>query len=169
MPLSIAHLGPSGTYAETATLQYATWLEQNTGQKPILCPYPSIARTLQAVAQGKIDQAVVPVENSIEGSVTVTLDTLWQLDKLQIQQEVVLPIEHALLSQATAMETIRTIYSHPQALAQCQRWLERFLPGADLLPTNSTTEALQHLQGDPTIGAISHQRAAEIYNLPVLA
>ncbi|UBF29736.1 prephenate dehydratase [Kovacikia minuta CCNUW1] len=169
MTLSIAHLGPSGTNAETATLQYATWLKQKTGQSPLLCPYPSIARTLQAVAQGKADLAVVPVENSIEGSVTVTLDTLWQLDSLKIQQELVLPIEHALLSQATALDTIHTVYSHPQALAQCQRWLEEFLPQCELIPTNSTTDALPYLQADPAVGAISSPRAAQLYNLPILA
>jgi prephenate dehydratase len=169
MTLSIAHLGPSGTNAETATLQYANWLAQKSKQNPILCPYPSIARTLQAVAQEKVDLAVVPVENSIEGSVTITLDTLWQLDSLKIQQELVLPIEHALLSQATSLETIYTIYSHPQALAQCQRWLEKFLPQAELVPTNSTTDALPQLQTDPTIAAISAPRAAQLYNLPILA
>ncbi len=169
MSKSIAHLGPSGTNVETAALQYAKWLVQRSGIQPQMCPYPSIASTLHAVTQGQTDLAIVPVENSIEGSVTVTLDTLWQLDTLKIQQELVLPIEHALLSQATVMETIQTVYSHPQALAQCQRWLEKSLPKAELIPTNSTTDALQQLQSDPTIGAISSPRAAQLYNLPILA
>src|SRR5689334_12321004 len=121
MAVSIAHLGPAGTNAEAAALLYANWLEQETGQQPCLCSYPSIAQSIQAVAQNQADLAVVPVENSIEGSVTVTLDTLWQLDALQIQQALILPIDHALISQAETIETIKTIYSHPQALAQCQQ------------------------------------------------
>ncbi|MBC7969639.1 MAG: prephenate dehydratase [Verrucomicrobia bacterium] len=169
MAISIAHLGPSGTYAETAALQYATWLAQTTGQEAQLCPYLSIALSLRAVAEGEVAVAVVPVENSTEGSVPMTLDGLWQFGNLQIQWALVLPISHALLSYATAIETIQTVYSHPQALAQCQGWLEKFLPAAQLMPTNSTTEALQQLGADPTIAAVSSKRAAQLYNLPILA
>jgi prephenate dehydratase len=169
MTLSIAHLGPSGTYAEAAALAYANWLSQ-TGQEAILCPYPSIAQTLRATAQGQAHLAVVPVENSIEGSVVITLDTLWQLDMLQIQQALVLPVAHALISRAESLTAIQTVYSHPQALAQCQRWLEEFLgESVQLIPSNSTTEALQHLNEDRTIAAIASPRAAQLYNLPMLA
>lgn len=169
MSISIAHLGPHGTYAEAAALGYVRTLEKETGSQPLLCPYPSIAQTIRAVAQGQVHLAVVPVENSIEGSVAVTLDTLWQLDTLQIQQALVLPIRHALLSRASSVEAIQTVYSHPQALAQCQGWLERVLPSVQLVPTNSTTEPLQHLDKDLTAGVITSPRAAQLYNLPVLA
>lgn len=167
MTLSIAHLGPSGTYAEQAALAYVNTAQHE--QQALLCPYPSIALTLKAVAQGDADLAVVPVENSIEGSVAMTLDTLWQLDTLQIQQALVLPIVHALLSYATQLDLIRTVYSHPQALAQCQGWLEQFVPQAQLIPTNSTTEALKHLEADPSAAAISSLRAAQLYQVPTLA
>ncbi|NEP12571.1 MAG: prephenate dehydratase [Symploca sp. SIO2C1] len=169
MSVSIAHLGPPGTYAEAATLAYIRNLAVEKGSKSLLCPYPSIAQTLYSVAQEQVDLAVVPVENSIEGSVAITLDLLWQLDTLQIQQSLVLPIRHALLSRASTIETIKTIYSHPQALAQCQQWLEKFLPEVQPTPTNSTTEALHYLDKDHTAGAIASERAAELYNLPVLA
>ncbi|HEY9599915.1 MAG TPA: prephenate dehydratase [Cyanophyceae cyanobacterium] len=170
MSISIAHLGPTGTYAEAAALAYMNLLAKDAGgELPVLCPYRSIAQTVQAVAQGQVELAVVPVENSIEGSVTVTLDRLWQLDMLQIQQALVLPIRHALLSRASSLEAIQTVYSHPQALAQCQGWLEKFLPSVQLISTNSTTEALQYLDNDHTAGTISSQRAAQLYNLPVLA
>ncbi len=169
MIVTIGHLGPSGTYAEMAAVQYANWLTLTTGQETRLAPFASIAKTLRAVAQGVVDVAVVPVENSIEGSVTVTLDTLWQLDKLQIQRELVLPIVHGLLSHAATIDTIRTVYSHPQALAQCQIWLEKNLPLAQLVSANSTTEALQRLANEPTVGAIASSRAAELYDLPILA
>jgi prephenate dehydratase len=165
MSISIAHLGPAGTYSESAAMYYADTLSQPAN----LHPYISISQTLQAVADGKVDVAVVPVENSIEGSVTFTLDTLWQLDRLQIQQAIVLPISHDLLSVASSLKDIKTIYSHPQALSQCQEWLGEFLPQAQRVPANSTTEALQLLENDPTIGAISSTRAAQLYNLPILA
>ncbi len=167
MTISIAHLGPSGTYAETAAIAYANKLTL-LGQQSRLCPYPSIAQTLRAAAGGQTNLAVAPVENSIEGSVTITLDTLWQVDNLIIQQELVLPISHALISLAREVEEIKTVYSHPQALAQCQNWLERYLPKVQLIPTNSTTEALQYLEGEQNGGAIASQRAAELYNLPIL-
>jgi prephenate dehydratase len=109
------------------------------------------------------------VENSIEGSVAITLDTLWQLDRLEIQLALVLPISHALLSCAQTKERIQTVYSHPQALAQCQGWLEQFLPDVQLIPTDSTTKALQQLEQDWTTGAIASLRASQLYNLPVLA
>jgi prephenate dehydratase len=169
MSVSIAHLGPPGTYAEAAALAYVRTLAKDTGGQALLCPYPSITQTLHAVAQGQVHLAVVPVENSIEGSVVATLDTLWQLDTLQIQQALVLPIRHALLSRALTLETIQTVYSHPQALAQCQGWLEKFLPSVQLVPTNSTTEPLEYLDKDYTAGVITSQRAAQLYNLPILA
>ena len=169
MAVSIAHLGPSGTYTEAAALAYQHWLVQTTQQETLLCPYPSIALSLRAVAEQTVAVAVVPVENSTEGSVAMTLDSLWQLDSLQIQWALTLPIAHALLSHAVSTETIQAVYSHPQALAQCQRWLETCLPAAKLIPTNSNTEALQYLQTDPTIAAIASQRAAQLYDLPILA
>lgn len=169
MSVSIAHLGPSGTYAEAATLAYIRNFGTDEASKSLLCPCPSIAQTLYSVAQGEANLAVVPVENSIEGSVVITLDLLWQLDTLQIQQALILPIRHTLLSRSSTLEAIKTVYSHPQALAQCQRWLEKFLPGVQLMPTNSTTEALHYLDEDHTAGAIASERAAQLYNLPVIA
>lgn len=168
MAMSIAYLGPPGTYAEVAALRWRDRLHQ-AGQTTTLLSCPSIAQALKAAATEQAAWAVVPVENSIEGSVTMTLDTLWQLDKLQVQQALILPISHALISQAQAFTEIKTIYSHPQALSQCQDWLERHLPTVQLVPTNSTTEALQHLEENFTIAAIASQRAAELYNFPILA
>jgi prephenate dehydratase len=169
MTISIAHLGPPGTYAEQAAVFYLNWLSKNTGIKAILCPYPTISQSLHAVTDGQAHLAVVPVENSIEGSVTTTLDTLWQLDSLRIQLALVLPIAHMLISCASGLDTIKTVYSHPQALAQCQGWLERFLPTVQIIPSNSTTEALQRLQQETTTAAIASSRAAQLYNLPILA
>ncbi|MBE9184299.1 prephenate dehydratase [Microcoleus sp. LEGE 07076] len=165
---TIAHLGPIGTNAETAALAYVNCLSLETNFEYTLCPYSTISQALEASASGLVDVSIVPVENSIEGSVTVTLDTLWRLDGLGIQHALVLPISHALLSNAQSFNEIQKVYSHPQALAQCQLWLSQFIPGAELIPANSTTEALQYLE-DRSIAAISAPRAAELYKLPVLA
>ncbi|MEA5570228.1 prephenate dehydratase [Calothrix sp. UHCC 0171] len=169
MNLSIAHLGPPGNYSEQAALFYMDWLAKTTVENVILCPYPSIAQSIKAVAEGQAKLAVVPAENSIEGSVTMTMDAMWQLDNLQISLALVMPIIHVLISCATSLENIQTVYSHPQALAQCQRWLERFLPNVQTVATNSTTEALQSLEADLSAAAISSQRAAKLYHLPILA
>ncbi|MBC1235954.1 prephenate dehydratase [Nostoc sp. 2RC] len=168
MTISIAHLGPTGTYSEQAAVIYVNWLAKNTVIETILCPYPSISQSLHAVAKGQAHLAVVPVENSIEGSVTMTLDTVWQLDGLRIQLALVLPIVHNLISCATSLDNIQTVYSHPQALAQCQVWLERFLPRVQIIANNSTTEALERLEQEPTTATIASSRAAQLYNLPIL-
>lgn len=165
----VAHLGPAGTYTETAALAYADWLTQKTGKTCQLQAYTTIDRTLKAVAERKTHLAVVPIENSIGGSVPISLDTLWQLDGLKIQQAMVLPISHALISRAASRRVVKTVYSHAQALAQCQVWLEENLPDATLIATNSTAEALQNLETEPTHAAIASVRAAQLYGLPILA
>ena len=169
MTLSLAFLGPTGTNSETAALAYSDWLTSSRQQQSTLCPYPSIALALKSVTQGQVAQAVVPIENSIEGSVTVVLDTLWQSKNLQVHQELTIPIFHGLLSYASSLEQIKTVYSHPQGLAQCQKWLENFLPQVQLIPTKSTTEGIKFLQDDLTAAAVSSPRAAELYQVPLLA
>ena len=169
MTISIAYLGPPGTYTETTALAYVNWLTQKTGQETSLCPYPNIAQTLRSVAQKQTELAVVPVENSIQGSVAITLDMLWELEHLQIQQALILPITHLLLSQASSLDDLQVVYSHPQALAQCQRWLESNLSSVQLISTNSTAEALKHLNQELTSAVIASPRAAELYKFPVLA
>lgn len=169
MNQSIAYLGPAGTYSEAAALAYLNQQSVKFSGECSLCPYPTIAQTLRAVAEGEVSLAVVPVENSIEGSVATTLDTIWQLDQLQIQQALLLPIAHALLARTSNYEGIKTVYSHPQALGQCQHWLEKSLPAVKLIATNSTTEAVQQLDQDEFGGAIASMRAAELYQVPVLA
>ncbi len=162
---SIAYLGPVGTNSETVALTYAKTILSEID----LHPYPSIARTVQAVAKAEVDVAVVPVENSTEGSIAITLDSLWRFESLRIQKELVLPISHVLLSRGTSLKGIKNVYSHPQALAQCQKWLELNLATSHIIPTNSTTEALQHINVEPTSAAIASPRAAKLYDLPILA
>jgi prephenate dehydratase len=165
----IAHLGPTGTYAELVADAWATHLSDRTSVQWQLHPCPTITQTLQAVLDGAAQLAVVPIENSIQGSVTITLDLLWQMSVLQVQQALVLPISHTLISLVSDREAIEVVYSHPQALAQCQGWLETHLPNAKPMATNSTAEALQHLSPSAPTAAIASERAAQMYRLPVLA
>ena len=167
MKLSLAYLGPTGTNSETAALAYSAWLE-NQQITATLCPYPSIAQAIQSVVKQEIDQAVIPVENSIEGSVTVVLDVLWQAVNLHVLRELTIPIAHGLLSYAQSFKQIKTVYSHPQGLAQCQEWLSSNLPQAQLIPTKSTTEGIKYLKEDLTAAAVSAPRAAQLYQVPLL-
>ncbi|MEN9224796.1 MAG: prephenate dehydratase [Thermostichus sp. HHBFW_bins_43] len=169
-PSPLAFLGPVGTYTELAALLACP--EQphlhSQGSHPLVA-YPTISACLEAVAAGQQQWAVVPVENSVEGGVSMTLDALWQLEGLGIQQALILPIRHALIGRAPQLEQIEEVYSHPQALGQCQVWLKSHLPQATLIPTRSTTEELDRLQEQPSAAVIASERAATLYQLPILA
>lgn len=166
---TIAYLGPAGTYSEMAALQYLQICHPDLELDPSrMCPYPTIPQTISAAEQGHVDIAIVPVENSIQGGVTMTLDSLWQSESLQIQKAIVLPIAHALISRATNLDQVQVIYSHPQALAQCQQWIEQNLPTAQLIATDSTADGVANVSRDQSIAAIASQRAAEIYQEPIL-
>lgn len=177
MTIAIAHLGPKGTFSEFAATAYAQSLtsELADSSNPLateeitLKPYPTIAQAIYATAQNDTQYCVVPIENSIGGGVTLTLDTLWAVEDLKIQQAYTLPIQHALVSPADSPQAIKTIYSHPQALAQCHDWLQENLPDASLVRTNSTAEPFIRLKDDPEGGAIGSKWGAKIYELPVLA
>ena len=167
MSFSIAHLGPAGTYAEQAAFNYSSWLKTNQGLGPFeLIAEPSIAQTIYALDQGKVSLAVVPVENSIEGGVSFTLDTLWQLDNLMIHEAFILPIDHMFVSLEADLTQVEVVYSHPQPLGQCQAWLARHLPHAQLLPTPSTAEGLRRIDS-AKVGAIASERAALVNHLPI--
>lgn len=168
MTISLSHLGPIGTYSESAAIAYGKWLQKHQQQEFTLSPQPSIAMALNAVVQNKVDYGVVPVENSLEGTVNVTLDSLWQKENLQILRGLTIPIVHSLLSYSSSLKDIKTVYSHPQALGQCQKWLSENLPQVQLVAANSTTEALKLLEEETSTGAISSDKAAEIYRVPVM-
>ena len=162
MAKRIAFLGPVGTFSEEAALRYAP--QDN------LVPFPSIPAVAQAVASGAVEEGVVPIENSLEGSVTYTLDILIQEDRLSIRQEMVIPIEHCLMVKpGTQVEGIRTVYSHPQALAQCRDFLERRFPNADLVASLSTVAAVEDMKADSApAAAISPRRASELHGVHIL-
>lgn len=159
---TVAYLGPAGTFTEAAALAFQA-------EPAKLAPYPTNAATLIAVAEGEVGWGVVPVENSVQGAVAATLDTLWQLEGLQIHRTQIMPIRHHLMGFADRLDAIRTVYAHPQALAQCQQWLARNLPEAILVAATSNTSELKRLEGDRQLAAIASERAARVYGVPILA
>ncbi len=162
MARRIAFLGPVGTYTEEAALQY-------DGEAD-LQPFPSIGAIGLAVSSGVTEQGVVPIENSLEGSVTFTLDLLISQSGLSICNEIVLPIEHYLMAKpGTRAPDVRVIYSHPQALAQCHDFLERCFPQATQTASLSTAAAVVDMQkSDLPAAAISPRRGAELHDVEII-
>ena len=158
----IGFLGPVGTYTEEATLQYDSQAE--------LLPFPSIAAIGQAVSSGLTEQGVVPIENSLEGSVTFTLDLLISQPGLSIRDEIVLPIQHYLLAiPGTQFPDIQVIYSHPQALAQCRDFLEKRFPQAQQGASLSTVAAVTDMRNSELpAAAIAPRRAAELHDVEII-
>ena len=157
--LNIAFLGPAGTYShEAARGQFGSSVDY--------LPLGSIAEVFAAVAKGKADLGVVPIENSTEGSVTFTLDEFVG-SELKICAEILLRVRHNLLAKSPR-EAIRKIYSHPQSLAQCRQWLGGNFPNAEQIATSSNTRAAQLAAEEPGAAAIAGRLAAELYGLDIL-
>ncbi|MEE8173976.1 MAG: prephenate dehydratase [Dehalococcoidia bacterium] len=163
MPKRIAYLGPAGTFTEEAALAY--------DEKAELIPFSSIPAVASAVDTGMADEGVVAIENSLEGSVTDTLDLLIHESKVLILRELILPIEHHLLVRpGTQAAEIKNIFSHPQALAQCRRFLERCFPKVQLVSALSTARAVEDMMAsDAASAAIGTRRAAALYGAEILA
>lgn len=160
----IGYLGPPGTFTEEA-LRYSSDISY---QEAI--PFPTIEETILAVEEGKVDKAIVPLENSIEGSVNATLDTLAFDVDLYIQKEVVYPVRHSLLAKEDMeLGEISKVLSHPHASAQCRRKLGELLPGVPLVAANSTSEAARTVaQSEEKLAALGNRLCAEIYGLRIL-
>jgi prephenate dehydratase len=163
--MRLAFLGPVGTYAEQAAHTLAARVGRPEAE---LVPQQSIRGVIQTLASGRCEAAVVPVENSVEGGVTATLDALWEHPDLAVERALVLPIRHALLGSGP-LSGISEVLSHPQALAQCSLWLAEHLPQALQLPTSSTAEAARMVRGSRFRGAVASREAAVEHQLEVLA
>lgn len=165
--MKIAYLGPEGTFTEEALLSLPI------AANATLIPASSVPEVAAMVSSGDCALGLVPIENSIEGSVNVTLDTLaFDHDVVRIVGEVVRPIRHALLGVAGATATaITDVVSHPHAAAQCRGWLAANVPGVQVHAANSTAEAARKVadSGDPTWAAIGTTLAADLYELDVVA
>lgn len=168
-PARYAYLGPAGTFTEQALRS----LPAARGARAE--PYSSVALALDAVRCGEVDGAVVPFENSVEGSVSVTLDELATGEPLMITREMTVPVQLALLAPSGRdLTSVRTVASHPHAAAQARGWLARHLPGAEVVHVGSTAMAaamVAGVEGHPGEydAAISAPLAAERYGLVALA
>ncbi len=128
----------------------------------------TISDVFRVVEQRKAQFGVVPVENSTEGVITHTLDC-FSSSELKVCGEVQLPISHQLLSHADGLPSVQKVYAHPQALAQCRKWLERYLPEAEICNASSNAEAAIIASKDNSVAAIASDMAARLYNIPILA
>jgi len=159
--MRVAYLGPAGTNSEVAALRAYPEADR--------LPYATITAAARAVASGDAGCAVLPIENSLQGSVTETVDLLVHDEGIAICREVVLPIEHCLMvAPGRERAEIETIYSHPQSLGQCRRYLEANFPDARTEAALSNAEAVQVMLRTPRSAAIGPPRAAEIYGAQIL-
>lgn len=159
--MTIAYLGPAGTFSETAA-------RKQFGSAPTLLPQPTIDDVYRAVEAGNADYGVVPIENSTEGGIGRTLDLLLA-GSLEICGEVQLRIHQNLLSKALDFGGLKRLYSHAQSLAQCHEWLNRNAATLQRLPVASNAEAARMAAEDAESCAIAGEAAAALYGLNTLA
>ena len=163
MPKKIAFLGPIGTYTDEASYLYAPKAER--------VPFASLGLVTSALEEGNVDEAVVPIENSLGGTVIEVVDFLIASEKSQIKDEFLLPIDHCLITRpGVRLSDIRVVVSKQEALTQCRQFLARELRFAEQVPATSTALAVVDLkEADDRTAAIGPRRAAELAGLPVLA
>jgi prephenate dehydratase len=158
-----AFLGPAGTFTEEALLSLGT-----DGVEPV--PYATIGEVFAAVASGECADGVVPIENSVEGSVNETLDALAFDHELHVTAELVRDIHHALVvAPGVSLDDVTAVVSKPEATGQCRAWLAANLPGRAAVAANSTAEAVQRAVAEPGLAAIGTSLAAGLYGGTVLA
>ena len=163
--MRVAYFGPEGTWTQEALLA------ATAGRELDAVPYPTIYDTVMAVHFGAVQRALVPIENSLEGSVNATLDALaMETEDVAILGEVVHPIRHCLIARTPLeLAEIETVVSHPQATAQCARFIRTRLPGAQVLAGSSTAEAVRTVaEHDGPWAALGNRVAAERYGCQVL-
>jgi prephenate dehydratase len=166
--MRIGYFGPEGTYTQEAMLTSAAALGLDVEEVPL----PTIYDTVMAVHDGSVERALVPIENSLEGSVNATLDALaHETERVEIVGEVVMPIRHCLIARTELpLGEIETVVSHPQANAQCARFIRSSLPQARVIAGSSTAEAVRTVADhDGPWAALGNRTAAERYGCVVLA
>src|SRR5208283_2718795 len=158
-PLRIAYMGPEATFSHLASLK-------RFGSSVVHVACDNMAEVFNSVENGDCDYGVVPIENSIEGVVTHTMDLLVD-SELKICSQVLLDVAHNLMSKA-ALSQVKEIYSHPQILGQCRQWLLKNMPKAHLIPVVSSTKAAQMVAGRKNAACIASRIAASLYGLTIL-
>ena len=159
-PMTIAYLGPEGTYTQAAALKHF-------GHAVSTKPLGAINDVFREVEAGSAHYGVVPVENSTEGVVNHTLDMFMQ-STLKICGEVETPVHHNLLCKVEDTAQIQRIYSHQQSLAQCREWLDNNMPGVERVAVSSNGEAARLAMQEESAAAIAGAIAAELYGLKIL-
>ncbi len=160
-PQEVVYLGPEGTFSFFAGVEY---LGQSTDFKPC----SNLNQVFQAVAANEAELGIIPLENSLQGSVGQSLDMFLKYD-VYIQSEMFSKISHALLSKEDSLASVRTVYSHPQALEQCSGWLRTHLPGAVVIPVESTAAAARMIVDNKESSAIGHIKLSKMCDLNVLS
>ena len=158
-PITVAYLGPAGTYTQAAALKHF-------GGAVSLQPAASIDEIIRCVESQTVTFGVVPIENSLEGPVNHTHDCLYA-SNLQICGEVNLAVHHQFLTHAQHVVAVTRVYAHAQALAQCRRWLDANCPNAERVATTSNAEAARRAAEEPTTAAIAAAVNSELYALPI--
>lgn len=161
MSRSVYYLGPEGTFCHEAALRSFPPGTQ-------FFPCPTILAVFEETVVDRERRGVVPVENTIEGGVGLTSEGLLDSPDMCIIGEVVVEVEHCLISEGT-LETIRTVESHPHALPQCKRWLHEHLPHAAQVAVSSTALSAQRARGNPEQAGIASALAARLAGVPVVA
>ena len=163
--MNIGYLGPKGTFSQKAAEVY---LNNISLMDVVLIAYENITDLIIAVNQGELDEAVVPIENSMEGSVNITLDMLaWEVD-LKIKKEIVLPIIHNIMAK-DFNEDFSLILSHPQAIGQCRYFLHKYYSDVPIKYTYSTAQAAEKVsQSEEKWAAIAGEKAAQEYGLNII-
>jgi chorismate mutase/prephenate dehydratase len=160
-PTEVAYFGLEASFTHLAA-------KSHFGAATRYISQPQIGRVFTAVEKGEVDWGVVPRENSLEGSVNMTLDQLFSTS-LKIRAEIFLRISHCLISAEDRLEAVKTVYSHPQALAQCQRWLRENLPHAAVTAVDSTSAAAKMVSEEANAAAIGSLLAAQTYGLKIIS
>ena len=161
----IGYLGPEGSFTHQALLEYLSKLKK----KETIEPFQTINQIIDSVSSGKIKSGIVPIENSIQGSVWETLDQLIKTSQtVTINYEIVIPIHHCLITRSKNLADIKKVVAHTQALSQCQSYIKRFLPDAQIEPTTSNSLAVKVVSESANgMAAIGPKMAADIYKVPV--
>lgn len=159
-PLKISFLGPRATFTHLACLQYF-------GRSTHFIPEKNIRSVFEGVERERVDYGVIPIENSTEGVIAHTLDLFMECE-VRISKEIMIEISLDLLSRSERLADIRRVYSHPHAIAQCRKWLEDHLEGAEIIDVPSTAKAAEIVSTEPHSGAVASSYAAKLYDLNVL-
>lgn len=161
--LNCAFLGPKGTFSEIAAISYF-------GNDNNFYPQKTITEVFEVIENNKNFYGIVPIENSIEGSVSTAMDLLFEISDVVIVGECIVPIRHFLLSNETlSLEKVKVLYSHQQAINQCNKFIKKNLKSVEIIFTASTTNACEIISNIPNAAAIASKRAIQLYNLKVLA